>query len=98
MCACVCVCACGVLCHLCAFVVRVSFVRVRVRVSFVRVRVYHAFVGLPLAQDALAARALLKKDPTLRAAVNSHFTTLTGHKAPGYRSVNRGEYIRCDGL
>ena len=89
MCACVCVCACGVLCHLCAFVVRVSFVRVRV---------YHAFVGLPLAQDALAARALLKKDPTLRAAVNSHFTTLTGHKAPGYRSVNRGEYIRCDGL
>jgi hypothetical protein len=51
-----------------------------------------------LTQDALAARALLKKDPTLRAAVNSHFTTLTGHKAPGYRSVNRGEYIRYDGL
>jgi hypothetical protein len=45
-------------------------------------------------QDALEARAMLKKDPTLRAAVYSHFSTLTAHKEPGRRSVTRSEYIR----
>lgn len=45
-------------------------------------------------QEALLARGLLKRDPTLQSAVYRHFVALTARKPPGKRTVTLFQYKR----